>query len=148
MKKTLLILGVNSAIVFSCSEEQKETPSSEKKEIYNPNGDSELALAMRQSFEQTEQIKVNIEKGDFSIPENYVENLQLFHSETPTDSTEKTELFSQFSNSLYLIANDLVSSSDLNKRKEVYQSLISTCISCHQKFCPGPIVRIKKLNLN
>ena len=148
MKKTLFILGISTAFVFSCSQEQDEKTSSEKKEIYNPNGNSELALAMRQTFEQTEQIKLNLEKGDFSIPENYVENLQLFHSATPTDSTVKTELFSQFRNSLYLIANDLVSSSDLNKRKEVYQTLISTCISCHQKFCPGPIVRIKKLNLN
>jgi hypothetical protein len=147
LKKTLVFLGISSAVIFSCSQQEEEKASA-KKEVYNPNGDSELALSMRQSFEQTEQIKRNIEKGDFTIPEGYVENLQLFHSATPTDPEVKNELFTQFSNSLYLIANDLVSSSDLNQRKEAYQTLISTCISCHQKFCPGPIVRIKKLNLN
>jgi hypothetical protein len=145
--KQLIALSLVLTFVFSCSQEQEEQSAS-KKEVYNPNGDSELALAMRQSFEQTEEIKRAIEKGDFTIPEGYVENLQLFHSATPTDPEVKTELYSQFSNSLYLIANDLVSASDLNQRKEVYQTLISTCISCHQKFCPGPIVRIKKLNLN
>jgi hypothetical protein len=145
--KHLFLLSCIVVFVFSCSQ-QEEEQSSSKKEVYNPNGDSELALSMRQSFEQTEQIKHNIEKGDFTIPEGYVENLQLFHSATPTDPEVKNELFTQFSNSLYLIANDLVSSSDLNQRKEVYQAFISTCISCHQKFCPGPIVRIKKLNLN
>lgn len=145
--KHLFLLSFIVVVVFSCSQQEKEQSSS-KKEVYNPNGDSELALSMRQSFEQTEQIKHAIEQGDFTIPEGYVENLQLFHSATPTDPDVKNELFTQFSNSLYLIANDLVSSSDLNQRKEVYQTLISTCISCHQKFCPGPIVRIKKLNLN
>lgn len=145
--KHLFLLSFIVVVVFSCSQQEKEQSSS-KKEVYNPNGDSELALSMRQSFEQTEQIKHAIEQGDFTIPDGYVENLQLFHSATPTDPDVKNELFTQFSNSLYLIANDLVSSSDLNQRKEVYQTLISTCISCHQKFCPGPIVRIKKLNLN
>jgi hypothetical protein len=145
MKKLFFVTSI-FVIVLSCSQDDEKTSST--KEVYNPNGDSELALSMRQSFEQTEQIKHNIEKGDFTIPEGYVENLQLFHSATPTDPEVKNELFTQFSNSLYLIANDLVSSSDLNQRKEVYQALISTCISCHQKFCPGPIVRIKKLNLN
>ncbi|MFP5470865.1 MAG: hypothetical protein ACLGGV_04655 [Bacteroidia bacterium] len=147
MKKALVFLGIFSAVIFSCSQ-QEEKKTTTKKEVYNPNGDSELALAMRQSFEQTEQIKLNLEKGDLTIPEGYIDNLKFFHSATPTDSTVKTEVFTQFSNSLYSIANDLVSSSDLNKRKEVYQTLISTCISCHQTFCPGPIVRIKKLNLN
>jgi len=29
----------------------------------------------------------------------------------------------------------------------LFQGLVESCMNCHRAFCPGPIVRIKKLYL-
>ena len=35
-----------------------------------------------------------------------------------------------------------------NPNKSNYSAIINNCLSCHQLSCPGPVVRIKKLQLH
>lgn len=141
--KKLLVVAV-SVFLLSCSTEE---PATEKTEVYNPNGDSELALAMRSIFDQTEEIKASLRDGKLVIPEGYIENLRSFHSATPTDPEVKVTEFFGFVKAIEIVAQKLEESEDVEVQRVQYAQLVNTCIQCHQQFCPGPIRRIKKLTL-
>ena len=134
-----------SFTLLSCG--QKNRQETMKKEIVNPNGDSELALAMRKSFDQTTEIKKSLENGELILPEDYIENLRYFHSAIPTDPEVKVDEFFGFVRAIEMAAGKLEKSSPGEQRQH-YTRLVNTCIQCHQQFCPGPIRRINKLRLS
>lgn len=140
----IFLAALFSVLLFSCS---SISDKSKKTRVTNPNGDSELALAMRKVFDQTEEMKLSLEAGEFVVPENYIENLKKFHTATPTDPEVKVEQFFGFIKAIDLAAKKLESSKDLDLQKEEYSRVVNACIQCHQEFCPGPIRRINKLLL-
>lgn len=142
MKK--ILVAVVSAFLLSCSTEESPT---EKTQVYNPNGDSELALAMRNIFNQTEEIKTSLHHGKLVIPKGYIENLRSFHSATPTDPEIKVTEFFGFVKAIEMATQKLEETEDIETQRVQYGQLVNTCIQCHQQFCPGPIRRIKKLTL-
>ena len=146
MKFSLNIIGAAliSVLLFSCSAENQEE---EKTVVTNPNGDSELALAMRNIFNQTEDIKKSLNEGKLVVPENYIENLKSFHTAKPTDPEVKVEQFFGFVKAIDLAAQELERSENFDAQKEQYSRVLNACIQCHQQFCPGPIRRINKLKL-
>lgn len=144
----IIIATLVTVLLFSCSPENKEASSKQEKTIVtNPNGDSELALAMRLIFDQTNDIKVGLKKGELELPENYIRNLKKFHTAIPTDPEVKIEEFFAFVNAIDLAANQLKEKTNLDDQKEQYSRVINACIQCHKSFCPGPIRRINKLKL-
>ena len=143
-KATSLLLMM---LLFSCSTQEEECNSKKNTNVSNPNGDSELALAMRKVFDQTEEIKESLKKGDLVIPPNYIENLKKFHTATPTDPEVKISEFYGFVNAIDKIASELDHAKSLDEQKKQYSRIIETCILCHQSFCPGPIRRINKLKI-
>lgn len=132
-------------LLFCCS---PETEKKEKKTITNPNGDSELALNMREIFDQTKLIKESIHNGKLVIPENYIQNIKAFHTSVPTDPEVKVDLFFQFTDVLEATASELSKQNTVEEQEMYYKRVVNTCIQCHQSFCPGPIRRINKLKLS
>lgn len=132
-------------LLFSCD---SNTNLEEKKVVTNPNGDSELALAMRTIFNQTEDIKSSLNKGSLVLPDDYIANLKSFHTATPTDPEVQVEQFYGFVNAIDIAAQKLEQSSNIEEQNEYYKSLVNTCVQCHQQFCPGPIRRINKLKIS
>ena len=65
---------------------------------------------------------------------------------TPTDPTVKTDVFAGMADA-FLFNVQALQKADPHNRKDIFNTTVSSCISCHQEFCPGPIVRIKKLKL-
>jgi len=68
MKNKLNILTYSLVILItatSCTEKNKEQTTSENKiqQSVNPNGDSELAILMREMFDEAESIKQQIANG-------------------------------------------------------------------------------------
>lgn len=152
-----MFIGIFTFIFFSCSNENCESESCNKEEsscafdevkvsAINPNGDSELALLMRQMFEQGEDIKELITNNEGNITQEYIDELERIHTATPTDPEVKTPEFKAYTELMIQEANTLFSN-DSNKVKG-FNNLVNRCIDCHQTFCPGPIKRIKKLTIH
>ncbi|TAD95492.1 MAG: hypothetical protein EAZ97_15400 [Bacteroidetes bacterium] len=132
----LLFLAV---ILFQCKDEKKT--ESQDLAVQYPNKDSELALLMREMYTDTETLKKAIENK--TLPPDFREKFKKIHSAIPTDPKVKTESFAQLSNNFLNNLDQLYTSSN---RVEGLETLIGSCIACHQNFCPGPIKRIKKLS--
>lgn len=110
----------------------------------NPNGDSELALLMRDMFDDGMRMKQLIKAG--KVPE-VIENFRKIHSAQATEpekvASEKFKLFAD----AYLNSLENLKDASTGEVKELYNGVVESCMSCHRALCPGPVVRIKKLYL-
>lgn len=137
-----------SVIVFqACQDAPKEVVEIEKKAAIspiNPNGDSELALLMRAMFSDVERIKEQVQNGEAVTVEVNHEQLLSAHATEPAKAASSE--FKAWGKAYLEGIETLIKSSPQNA-EVAYTSLISTCLNCHQSFCPGPIKKINKLNL-
>lgn len=137
--------------LFSCSDVKKNV--SEKSETdslscrkpgsLNPNGDSELALLMRQMTVFTDSLKDKIAAN--TPVGNYPSRFENILHAQPTDSSLNRTVLNGFANNY------------LEQLRNLYQgkstgaaglnSIVNSCITCHESFCQGPIKRIKKMLL-
>ncbi len=142
----LIFIGVIS-LLFACNnDEQKSTCSSDVKvSAINPNGDSELALLMRKMYDDADAIKKLITDSTGNISKEYIDELERIHTAIPTDENVKTPEFEAFTKLMIQQANELFAN-DSNKTQG-FNNLVTRCVECHQRFCPGPIKKIKKLSL-
>lgn len=144
-----LILGCFLAsFFFACSDnEEEEVTECEEPTVsaINPNGDSELALLMRQLYLEADSIKQLIVNDEGTIPDEFITELEQVHFAIPTDKTVKTPEFKAFNELLINQAKALQESTE--NRVEGFNQLVARCIDCHSSFCPGPIVKIKKLKI-
>lgn len=154
MKKVKISLLIMSTFIFlgaclwSCDSpkkaEDKKVEKTEQKAQKYPNKDSELALLMREMWNDSDLMKKSVLKGE--IPEDFREKFVNIHSAIPTDPDVKTADFKVMGDAL------VESMTRIQKAEEGdlitnYNLMITSCIACHQVHCPGPIVRIKKLEI-
>lgn len=148
MKKTFKIIScllLLYTLGVSCSEQNKEcssTNSSIQKPL-NPNGDSELALLMRAMFEEAEQIKQQIAKGEPITLSVDHEKILTAHATQPEKAASAK--YQAFAKSYLQIIESLQSSSPAQSAT-LFDNVVNNCMSCHKALCPGPMVRIKKLH--
>lgn len=138
-------------ILVQCSSSEKK---SEEKIItagtsctekpLNPNGDSELALLMREMKSSSESLREQVKQGN--LPENFPEAFLKIHTALPTDSETKKESFEGYaSNYIYNLKNLYRSpKQDLTKN---YNAVVTACADCHSEHCPGPLKAINKLKI-
>ncbi len=111
----------------------------------NPNGDSELALLMREMFEDGLRIKEQIENGE--KPE-VLKKFEAIHTAQATEPEKAaSETYKNFAVS-YLAAMERLQNATAEDVFDTYQGMVQSCMSCHQALCPRPMVRIKKLYLD
>lgn len=138
-------------VLVQCSNSEKQ--SSEKiktdsasctKKPLNPNGDSELALLMREMKSSSESLKEKIKQG--GLPEKFPEEFFKIHTAKPTDSETKKASFDGFADSYLNNLQTLFHSpkEDLTKN---YNAVITACANCHSEHCPGPLKAINKLKI-
>lgn len=143
-----IFIGIFSLLLFSCNNEEKKEASCSadvKVSPINPNGDSELALLMRKMYADADSIKKLITNNEGNITEEYIKELERIHTAIPTDKKVKTPEFEAYTKLMIEEANTLFSN-ETNKA-DGFNSLVNRCVECHQRFCPGPIDKIKKLNI-
>lgn len=130
---------------IGCSGSYKTGISSEELDVVvnNPNIDSELTLLMRKMYEDADSIKQNIKNNTGTITEEFIAELELVHTATPSDPKLNNSTFTAFNELLITEAKALKSQTD--GKVEGFNNLVNKCIDCHKIFCPGPIPRIKKL---
>ena len=99
-----------------------------------------MAVSMRQMYDQMLAAKRTLERGTFvsdSLPK------EAFWTLTPTDSTVLVSDFFERANAWEITKNKLMAHPKVDTT--MYNAVISSCISCHQEYCVGPIKKIKKL---
>jgi hypothetical protein len=123
----------------SCSDNKNE--EKETSNAINPNGDSELALLMREMVVFTQKSKEALEKQQTlpSIPENF----RNIISAKKTDTTLDTAIFNGHA-TIYLRNLELLYQVESVQQIQQFNSVVNACVGCHESFCGGPIKRIRK----
>ncbi|MEZ4684706.1 MAG: hypothetical protein R3B47_01120 [Bacteroidia bacterium] len=136
--------------LFACnnsSEESCAAPAETAVTSTNPNGDSELALLMRDMFKDSWKARQAVLKGE--NPGLDVETLERIHSAQATEPEKAASpAFAAMSDTYLAAVKALNAASDSAGLSKNYSLMIKQCEVCHQQFCPGPLVKIQKLRLN
>lgn len=143
LSHSLICLLVLYTVLSSCDNGQtKAKTSSGQVEPINPNGDSELALLMREMYYEMEDLKKGLTKEQSVKIEVDHQAIITAHGTEPEKVASKE--YKAFAKS-YLSAIDQLKTAQPGDAQAAFSSVVSNCMSCHQAMCPGPIVRIKKL---
>lgn len=110
----------------------------------NPNGDSELALMMRDMYDQTMLIKKDVMAGE--KPDSLPDYSGLYHAEPTEEGKTSGEAYKLYSDA-YLNAMKMFHNAEGQYLEESYSAIVESCKTCHRAMCPGPLVRIRKLDL-
>ncbi len=141
MKNTLsrlfAILLISSFGLLSCGDKTKSA--------VNPNGDSELALLMRDMHEDGMRTKQQILDGE--QPDVKVKYHALNSASATEPEKAASQAYKSFATYYEATVKSLLESNEGN-RAESYQTMVDACMSCHQELCPGPMRKIKRMYLS
>lgn len=130
--------------VLACQDSSKKLEEKNEKiaKPLNPNGDSELALLMREMYEEAEKVKSQIKSGEkISLTLNHAKILTAHATEPEKAKSAEFKGFAKH----YLSQVEALKKANKKTVDIQFKSLVESCMSCHQALCPGPMVRIKKL---
>ena len=135
MKKLFFFfLLLSSIYILSCSDIKKNT-----------SNDSELTLLMREMFDEGTSIKAQILNGEKPLIADKAKRLLSSHSTDPKVAmSDEYKIFAQS----YLAAIEALENANPETIEKPYEVMVTSCMNCHRKLCPGPMVKIKKLYLN
>lgn len=119
--------------------------SNEKSKSLNPNGDSELALLMREMYEDGMRTKQQILEG--KTPEVKVKYHQLTTAKPSVPEKVDDPKYAGFA-AMYESSVDSLLNANKENRVEAFHSMVDACMNCHHEVCPGPKVKIRKLYLS
>lgn len=142
MKLFISSLSIVAAIFIlgACSEEPKEVV----KQPLNPNGDSELALLMREMFDEGMLMKNMIKNGEH--PEIRVEFQKILTAEATEPEKAASAEYKAFAQT-YINTMEAMKDASPEDKLVLYDTMVENCMTCHAALCPGPNRRIKKLKM-
>lgn len=144
--KVVLLLFAIFYIGVRCSSPKEDTYNYDQVKWHpNPNGDSELALAMRAMFDDAYLMKQQILLGKpvtVQMDHDYI--LTAHGTEPEKVASPEYKAFAQS----YLLAIKALSEATPENVEDRYTTIVTSCQSCHQKLCPGPLMRIEKLEFD
>jgi hypothetical protein len=144
MKKWIGFIAIATVVLMMNCKEAETQQTAAKSKVYNPNGDSELALLMRQMFDECLEVKSKLDADGNVVLAFDPEEILTAHATEPAKAASAT--YKEMSK-VYLDAHQSFMQADPQDRKDKYQALVVTCIACHQQLCPGPIRKINRLLL-
>lgn len=153
MKKLTLLLPVVIFLYFaSCHQDadkeevaDNRAAKQEGKITANPNGDSELALLMREMFEEGKAMKQQLKNDE--MPTSNVAFRQITSAHPTNPEETNTPEFEAFSHSYIQAMEELKNAGTVEEATRSYNLVIAACMGCHQTACPGPLPKIRKLYL-
>lgn len=131
-----------SSLFYNCSRSiSSKTASQEIIPEKYPNDDSELALLMREMDKDLMMIRNAIQTQQ--VLPDIREKFAKIHTAQHTDSTTQNKIFQTMANNfLHSVDNFYPAQGALPKK---FNLMVKNCLSCHQAYCPGPIIRIQRL---
>lgn len=143
MKKFILCLGIIALVlgVNACKSE-KEKEEACAPESLNPNGDSELALMMRDMAKLSEDNAIALREGKELVPYK-----GEFTAMKKAERTMKDfdETFFQGMSDKYLSDMQKLYEAKPEDRIALHNNVVESCQACHNQICPGPLKRIDKM---
>lgn len=130
---------VSVTLLLAC-QQNIERAECKKPKSLNPNGDSELALLMRDMFTESDSLRQLVANGQQL---SGLRKYQEIHAAIPTDSTVKGPVFDAFAVA-YIEAIRNLETQDSSTVFN-FNRMVDQCMNCHTEFCPGPKKRIQKL---
>lgn len=146
MKRIFFAVVIIVVGLFSCNDDAEKTAKDSadacKTQSLNPNGDSELALLMRELATFTDSVKQDLLNNREPRPQPA--NLPTILTAKKTDENIDRSIFDPFARS-YIASVGYFYTTKPEERTGNYNAMVNACIGCHQNFCGGPIKRIQKL---
>jgi len=141
---------VTAIFVSSCSEsaqperktelnKQTTTPKKQNGVLYVP---SELALLMRNMYDNMKLVGEHLEKGE-TIPDSLLTGYETITTATATNPDEIGPKFHGFAKGWLTEVETMKNEPTLTN----YNNIMNACVHCHNAYCPGPIPKIKRLKL-
>jgi cytochrome c556 len=140
MKIVLLTAAFVAAFFYSCNNNSRVQTTDAKADSVKV---SELALLMRDMYQDAEQMKADLQNG--KLPVDFREKFKAIHSAIPTEPLSNKPAFDAMAQGYLAEMDSIYSFTDATKRVEKFNLMVQNCVTCHQQYCPGPIKRIKKL---
>jgi hypothetical protein len=149
MRYTSTIIIFVLSFVYACSSGEKNNADAgpkKKAEVTNPNGMSELSQIMEDWYAALKMAGDSIKVGKIAnnIPA-FDENKPLT-AETSQPGMRKDN-FKPFLEQFFFNYNNLRKATDGYSQASEYNMTVNACINCHEHYCHGPLVRIKKLSI-
>jgi len=104
--------------------------------------ESDLSKLMRSMTSDAKKIREKVQNGD-KIPMFYKKYKRIF-SAVPSSENKKGEEFNALA-TVFLTNCERLHKSEAENRKPAYNSMITACIRCHEKYCPGPLSMLKRM---
>lgn len=136
------ILALIALVLVSCSDKEKEKPMT--KEVTNPNGMSEMSLIMEKWYTSMKSIAMTLNEGNVSKEITEINEQTIFTAKTSKENIHGKE-FNAFVETFFYNYNEISKASSYAAQVEQFNLTVKSCINCHEQFCHGPIVRIRKL---
>lgn len=130
-----LVVFMILVVLGSCKQKECKKPAS-----LNPNGDSELALLMREMFSESDSLRKLVTAGK---PLSGLRKYETIHTAIATDPTVRGPIFDGFAAAYIESLKELESGDTASVAR--FNRMVDQCMNCHTQFCPGPKKRIKKL---
>lgn len=124
-------------LMVACGSTETNTDS-----LRYPNESSELAVLMRQMFEDAERMRAQMKAGE--SPQTELQLESILTSEGTEPEKVASEAYKVFADSYLHVAHQFLESPD-SMREARFEDMVTACENCHRSLCPGPLVRIKKL---
>ena len=109
----------------------------------NPNGDSELALLMREMFDNSLEAKKRLEANKSIDAIESFDHMKVVKATEPEKAN--SDLFKVMADSYLAAVDDMNKAPDSHKK---FNTMVDNCMGCHKAMCPGPMVKIKRLYLD
>ena len=121
------------------------SPGNLIKSDINPNGDSELAVLMREMRDDLRNARDHLLRED--SPASLLATHSKIRCSWPTDPNVRNAKFDRMAVSYLLAIEDLDRETTIADKKMAYGRALNACVTCHQNTCPGPISAIRALEL-
>ncbi len=106
-----------------------------------PNGVSELAALMREMLKSMKDARGQLIHKQPVTPLKTYERMKCAW---PTDMSNRTAQFDAVAD----LTVQAIENFNQNPSEDSYNTVVATCITCHQQRCPGPMAAIRPLLLN
>lgn len=130
------------ALCFACNSSE-ETPKKVKIVYYTDMELSEMSKLMNYMYAHNLGIKEDIKNG--KTPTEFPEHFLTIHTAKLSEFKQRGEEFEYNTSQFIEVGKELYNENSSLDLKTRYNKAINLCISCHQKECPGPVTKIKKL---
>ena len=148
MKYFYFILIFLNLFLISCGEKtEEEKVDSSKSTVTNPNGMSEMSMIMEDWYTDMKNISDVLKTGKmYSVNTPTMETRNIYKAKTSKDNIHGKQ-FDAFVQSYYYNYGQISNASSWKEQVDEFNLTVTVCTNCHMEFCPGPIVRIKKLEV-